>query len=74
MNNKTYEKETIITDLGRKECINYMNHVAKKVIKPIMFMDEEQDTIVSFRVCNRMSGIGQECIMPENRQMLTKKL
>lgn len=48
MNNDVYEKETINIDLGRKECTNYMNWVAKKVIKPIMFMDEEQDTIIDF--------------------------
>ena len=48
MNREANEKETIITDLGRKECTNYMNLVAKKVIKPIMFLDEEQDSIIDF--------------------------
>lgn len=48
MNNETCEKETINTDLGRKECTNYMNLIAKKVIKPIMFLDEELDTIIDF--------------------------
>lgn len=48
MNSEVYEKETINTDLGRKECTNYMNFVAKKVIKPIMFLDEEQDSIIDF--------------------------